>query len=553
MWLKMIMVMSNNMKTRLFIFLIAFTAIGNYCLGQNLKPEKGTNGKWGYIDKTGKVIVPHKYDNAYWFVEGIAIVELNKKMGYIDETGKVFIPVKYDRALYFHEGLAAVKLNGKWGYIDKTDKVIIPFKYDETGYFSEGLAAVKLNGKWGYIDKTGKVIIPFRKYDRAEKFDRGFAEVESNGQKFRIDKKGNEIGIICIQFDKTEHDFGEIQAENEKVSCEFTFTNVSQAPFNFNKEDPDSGNARIQSSCGCLSWEIKGGGVSKLFKQGEKGAIIMTMNTKHYMGNFTKYAWIYVNGTSNAKITVKGEVVKTQNAKTVLAQADSLSKAKNYTEAIVLLEKNIPLFETDSVYDLSFAYNRLGNNYYDVEDYGQAKTYYLKYYDFKKPYLESNPAQYAYWYSNNLSSLARIYEKLFDYQAAIRIYKENIELIERYKEYFENYSSDLAGKYGNLSYFYLFSKEYSLAEQSAQKALSIDSTKTWVKTNLAPALLFQGKVQEAETLYNELAQTVYRDNVTYAATILEDFEQLEKAKVIPQNMEKDIERIKARMSKIREQ
>ncbi|MDR2774435.1 MAG: hypothetical protein LBC19_06775, partial [Tannerella sp.] len=230
--------------------------------------------------------------------------------------------------------------------------------------------------------------------------------------------------------------------------------------------------------------------------------------------------------------------VKAQDAKTVLAQADSLSEAKNYTEAIALLEKNIKLFEADSVYDLSFAYNRLGNNYKNIEDYERAKTYYLKYYDFHKPYMESNPAEYAYWYSNNLLSLANTYAKLFDHQAAIRVCKENIELIERYKEHFENYSFDLAGKYGSLSYFYLFAKDYPLAEQAVQKALSIDSTQTWIKTNLAPALLFQGKTQEAETIYNELAQTVYHDNDTYAPTVLEDFEQLEKAQVIPQNAKK---------------
>jgi CHAT domain-containing protein/Flp pilus assembly protein TadD len=244
--------------------------------------------------------------------------------------------------------------------------------------------------------------------------------------------------------------------------------------------------------------------------------------------------------------------VKAQDAKTVLAKADSLSKAKDYTAAIAMLEKNISLFETDSVYDLSFAYNRLGNNYYNTKDYEKAKTYYLKYYDFHKPYMENDPAQYVSLYSNNLSSLANIYDKLSDYRNGISVCKENIELIERYKEHFKNYSSDLAGEYGSLSYFYLFSKEHSLAEQSAQKALSIDSTQTWIKTNLAHALLFQGKTREAETIYNELAQTIYHNNDTYAPTLLDDFEQLEKAQVIPQNVKKDIEKIKANMSEIRD-
>ncbi|MCX7985750.1 MAG: WG repeat-containing protein [Bacteroidales bacterium] len=37
----------------------------------------------------------------------------------MDKSGKEVIPLKYDDAGYFSEGLARVKLNDKWGYIDK--------------------------------------------------------------------------------------------------------------------------------------------------------------------------------------------------------------------------------------------------------------------------------------------------------------------------------------------------------------------------------------------------------------------------------------------------
>ena len=35
------------------------------------------------------------------------------------KTGKVVMPLKYDEAWPFSEGLAAVKLNGKWGFISR--------------------------------------------------------------------------------------------------------------------------------------------------------------------------------------------------------------------------------------------------------------------------------------------------------------------------------------------------------------------------------------------------------------------------------------------------
>jgi hypothetical protein len=60
-----------------------------------------------------------KYDFASPFSEGLARVELNGKYGFVDREGKEIIPVKYDDAHVFEDGLALVMFNGNWGYIDK--------------------------------------------------------------------------------------------------------------------------------------------------------------------------------------------------------------------------------------------------------------------------------------------------------------------------------------------------------------------------------------------------------------------------------------------------
>ena len=103
--------------------------------------------------KTGKVVIPLKYDEARSFSEGLAKVKLNGKCGYVDKSGNEVVPLKYDYAGIFNEGLAAVKLNGKSGFVDKSGKVVVPLKYDGAGFFSEGLAVVSLNGKWGFISR----------------------------------------------------------------------------------------------------------------------------------------------------------------------------------------------------------------------------------------------------------------------------------------------------------------------------------------------------------------------------------------------------------------
>ncbi len=150
------------------------------------------NGKYGFIDKTGKEVIPLKYDNADSFREGLAWVELNGKYSFIDKTGKEVFPLKYDFAFPFTEGLAVVELNGKHGYIDKTGNEVIPLKYDLALPFSEGMARVTLNGKDGFIDKTGKEVIPL-KYDDASLFSKGKAKVKLNGETFYIDKNGNRV------------------------------------------------------------------------------------------------------------------------------------------------------------------------------------------------------------------------------------------------------------------------------------------------------------------------------------------------------------------------
>lgn len=129
----------------------------------------------------------------------------NGKAGFKDQSGKVIIEPKYSGAEDFSEGLACVSLNDVWGFIDETGKVVIPFKYN-SGYasgskFSQGLASVSLNEKWGYIDKTGNTVIPFeyneawdflneKNYDGTPKI---YAHVRKGSDEFCIDKTEKRI------------------------------------------------------------------------------------------------------------------------------------------------------------------------------------------------------------------------------------------------------------------------------------------------------------------------------------------------------------------------
>ncbi len=163
------------------------------------------------IDKTGKVIVGQEYSYAGPFAEGLALVEVpwshgffhidKGGLGYIDKTGKMVIPLQpFGTASSFTEALAAVEVHGKWGYIDKTGKMVIPPQFSHAWGFSEGLAEVKDGGKWGYIDKNGKMVIP-PQYDMAYKHSEGLAAVKTGGKWGFIDTTGQMV--IPPQFSDT--------------------------------------------------------------------------------------------------------------------------------------------------------------------------------------------------------------------------------------------------------------------------------------------------------------------------------------------------------------
>lgn len=129
------------------------------------------DGKWGYIDSAGKIVIKPQFFGVEEFSEGLAAFEIeNGKHGYIDETGKIVVEPKFDSHTDFSEGLAAVSIDLGWGFIDKTGAWAIPPRFANARPFSDGLAlvGVPLDGKVSFppgdvkhvfIDKTGKIAI----------------------------------------------------------------------------------------------------------------------------------------------------------------------------------------------------------------------------------------------------------------------------------------------------------------------------------------------------------------------------------------------------------
>ena len=148
-----------------------------------------------------------------------------------------------------------------------------------------------------------------------------------------------------------------------------------------------------------------------------------------------------------------------------------------------------------------------------------------------------NPAQQQ-WYKGSVAYLSQLYPVVKNYSAAYRINKEWLPILKKmYEENPEEMKSDYAGKLVSLSRYALFMKQYAESEQYAREGLIIDSTQHLIYTNLAAALLFQGKYAEAEKLYRQ-----YKSELK--ESFLDDFRQFAEAGVIPKEREDDVEKIK---------
>ena len=168
-----------------------------------------TDGKWGMIDKTRKLLVPMQFDGVLRMQDGFAAVLKDGKAGFINRAGKLKIPLQYKRVRSFHDGYAAVQFpNDTWGYINKAGKVAWHDKsgnVKQLGDFHEGYAKVqgKVKDKlvWGYINKAFRFRVD-PAFEEARDFHFGMAAVKTQGKWGFITEAGR--WAIEPQFDAVD-------------------------------------------------------------------------------------------------------------------------------------------------------------------------------------------------------------------------------------------------------------------------------------------------------------------------------------------------------------
>lgn len=82
------------------------------------------------------------------------------KYGFKNKSEKIIVKPIYEDVGEISENLVSVKLNGKWGFIDMQGNLVIPLEYKEVKQFSEGLVAASKNGiDVIFIDRYNNIVL----------------------------------------------------------------------------------------------------------------------------------------------------------------------------------------------------------------------------------------------------------------------------------------------------------------------------------------------------------------------------------------------------------
>jgi len=116
-------------------------------------------GKYGIIDKTGKLVVPASY-TSLGDVGSLVAFSKGKLWGYIDLSGKEIIKPAYDYAESFVNGQAIAEKQGLQGVISSKGEAIVPFVFGSVNRFADNYYMVTTGSKFGMFDRSGKMQIP---------------------------------------------------------------------------------------------------------------------------------------------------------------------------------------------------------------------------------------------------------------------------------------------------------------------------------------------------------------------------------------------------------
>lgn len=136
------------------------------------------NGKWGYYNKSGQLMIPHQYAEASDFTDTAALVMMEDGNTFLIDTKGIKILgtdsfsisdysfENVDIALgvysFTSDNYSVVGKNKKQGLCNTDKKLVVPKIYDGLYCLKEHFerVIVEKNKKYGVVDLNGKIVIP---------------------------------------------------------------------------------------------------------------------------------------------------------------------------------------------------------------------------------------------------------------------------------------------------------------------------------------------------------------------------------------------------------
>lgn len=132
--------------------------------GDSLFAGVQLNGKYGKVGINGNLVIPCEYIGIDHYSHGLAKAKKQvgdkNKFGYLDYSGKEVIPFIYDKAEPFSKtnGVAIVEKDGKKGMINTKREFVVELKLQSIYDKRDGTYEVNEGGNRYVIDATGKRI-----------------------------------------------------------------------------------------------------------------------------------------------------------------------------------------------------------------------------------------------------------------------------------------------------------------------------------------------------------------------------------------------------------
>jgi len=216
-----IFVVSDDISKKQKVYIVKLENSGNHTvLGEYDSIEYGEenftfavrkDGKYGFINLDGELIIAPQYDDYVSFVGGVAQVKFNDTWGLVDKQNNILLPFIYSKKLLsgkYQEAnnwkdengnlqFVCVKKKDKFGILSPSGEEILPCEYDEIfNYIGENCFIVRKDNLYGLVDTTYNVLIPCI-YDEIDSEENCKLCMVKKGDLYGlIDKKGNIVYLL---------------------------------------------------------------------------------------------------------------------------------------------------------------------------------------------------------------------------------------------------------------------------------------------------------------------------------------------------------------------